>query len=451
MGAVLRYLFDLTTSAHWVGPAVGIVRVEAELARRARQHVGDDLTFCVYDKYRNLVLGIDDETAANLIDDKLHFRIDPPSNPISRGVRAMKRGLRRAVLLNAGAYHALQRLRGRSFTRQEIGQIRERQLALWCEPSKPLPPIKPLKLDSNTTIISGGLDWDHKDFDAIATLKQQSGFRYCGIVYDLIPVLFPHFIAPEYLRPLTTYFSALPTVTDRVMCISEVTRRDWLAHCGRLGQTVPADVFPLGSDLPRTIDAEGTTLPSQLAGKRYALFVSTIEPRKNHRVLYDAWDDCMRQGLVDAERDRLVFVGRRGWAVNDLLNELPRNLATRDTIVVLNHVPDAELDAIYRHCAFVVFPSHYEGFGLPLAEALGYGKPCISNNAGALSEIGGDLVIRLGAKDTPAWTRAIAHYMRSPDELDAWSDRIAREYQPTNWDMAAKIFFSTVTQAVWKP
>jgi len=63
-----------------------------------------------------------------------------------------------------------------------------------------------------------------------------------------------------------------------------------------------------------------------------------------------------------------------------------------------------------------------------------------------LPEIGGDLVVRLGAKDTPAWTKAIAHYMRSPEELKAWSDRIAKEYRPVAWDMAAKIFFTRIVE-----
>jgi glycosyltransferase involved in cell wall biosynthesis len=125
---------------------------------------------------------------------------------------------------------------------------------------------------------------------------------------------------------------------------------------------------------------------------------------------------------------------------------LSLNPATRETIIVLNSVDDAQLNLIYRNSAFVLFPSHYEGFGLPVAEALGHGKPCISSDAGALPEIGGDLVVRLSAKDTAAWARAIAHYMTSPDELRAWTERVQNDYRPITWDIAAKKFFATVVE-----
>jgi len=197
----------------------------------------------------------------------------------------------------------------------------------------------------------------------------------------------------------------------------KTARKDWIRYCrGHGNREVHAEVFPLGSDIRRLpSDQIQLSLPSSLAGKRYALFVSTIEPRKNHRLLYQAWEACIRQRLIDPNDHRLVFVGRRGWAMDDFLDELSCNSITRDSIIVLNDVQDIQLDLIYRGCAFVLFPSFYEGYGLPVVEALGHGKPCISSDAGALAEVGGDLVMRLCPNDVQGWTRAIAHYMTSFD------------------------------------
>ena len=422
----------------------------------ARQHLGDELVFCLYDKYRNIFLSIDDETANGIFDGKVRIKIAPPVvetplGQVGRRVDAVRRRLRRLLMMNTAAYHTFQRMRGRRFTREDILKIQAVEQATGSSGSYAASPamvMKPITLDSETIIMSGGLDWEFKDLRAIWRLKQEYKFQYCGIVYDLIPILFPHFLVPGYVELLTDYFGELYWLADRTMCISDATQRDWMHFCDAIGaQQKPSHVFPLGCDL-RTQAGEQARpeLPPSLVDKQYALFVSTIEPRKNHRLLYEAWDDCVRRNLIDVERDRMVFVGRRGWAVDDFLRELSINPATRETIIVLNNVDDAQLNLIYRNSAFVLFPSQYEGFGLPVAEALGHGRPCISSDAGALPEIGDDLVVRLNAKDTAAWARAIAHYMKSPDELRAWTERVQNGYRPITWDMAAKKFFGTVME-----
>jgi glycosyltransferase involved in cell wall biosynthesis len=228
------------------------------------------------------------------------------------------------------------------------------------------------------------------------------------------------------------------------MCISTTTRQDWVRYAHDVGaQPVASGVFPLGCDLSPQAKDSPLNLPPALKGKHFALCVSTIEPRKNHYMLYQAWEECIRTKQLDPELHRLVFVGRRGWANGDFLHEVETNPLTRDTIIILHDVSDEQLATLYQSCSFVLFPSIYEGFGLPLAEALGFAKPCVSSNGGALSEIGGDLVMRLDPKDTLAWSRAISRLMSS-SELIAWEDRIRKHYRPTPWADAAAIFFATI-------
>ncbi len=267
-------------------------------------------------------------------------------------------------------------------------------------------------------------------------------------MHDLIPLTHPHFVVAEYNTLLIDYFGELVWLADYAMCNSQATRRDWLAHCDGFDVSMPTPVFPLGSDLPAAEPSAEDGLPDALQGKRFALFVSTIEPRKNHRVLYEAWDRGMRSKTLDPERDRLVFAGRRGWAADDLLRELAANPVTRDTILVLNRVSDAMLDTLYRQCALVLFPSFHEGYGIPVAEPWNHGKPCISSDAGSLPEIGGDLVMRLDPKDTIAWADAIARYLPSPVERAAWESRVRQEHRPITWDDAAAQFFGTIARTV---
>jgi glycosyltransferase involved in cell wall biosynthesis len=450
-GDGLRYLFELTTSAQWTGAAVGIVRVEQELARRARSFLSDDVAFCVYERSQNLFLLVDHESAAEILQGHLQIDFGPEPPPARTSVlNVARRKIRRAMRTNLTVYQAFQRLRGRRYTREELLRIQREEF----DPSSPTKRVEhlsrvsrgPAKLDAGTCVISVGLDWQYKDLRSLWSLKQSRGFRYCAMIHDLIPLSFPHFVTPGYDTFLADYFGELIWLADLAMCNSESTRQDWMRFCHDFGVDVPSYAFPLGCDLPAApTQAE---LPPQLKGKQFALFVSTIEPRKNHRVLYDAWDRCIGSGAVDAERDRLVFVGRAGWQVNDLMRELAANPATRDSIVVLNEVGDDVLAALYRACAFVLFPSFCEGYGIPVAEALGYAKLCITSNAGSLTEIGGDLVRCVDPKDTLGWAHAIAHYMAAPAELDDWSRQIKSEHRPVTWNDAARRFFTTIRDTV---
>jgi glycosyltransferase involved in cell wall biosynthesis len=453
----------LTTSARWTGAAVGIVRVEQELARRARRLLGGAVAFCVYDQFHHEFVVIDDKAAEDILGANLQidFEPEPPPPPppgaAAQALNAVRGRVRRAMRTNVTLYHAFQLLRGRRYTREEIVRIQREE---FDGPSM-VPQIKtpakrieylarlsrgPAKLGPDTCIISGGLDWQYKDLRRIWSLKQSHKFRYCVIVYDLIPLRFPHFVTPRYDTFVAEYFGELVWLADCAMCISNAARAEWIEFCNSFGvETIPSHVFSLGCDLP---SQSVQPLPDSLHGKRFALYVSTIEPRKNHRVLYDAWDRCIRAGTVDPERDRLVFVGRVGWAVDDLMREMAANPSTRDTIVILNQVSDDVLARLYDECAFVVLPSFCEGYGLPVAEALGYGKPCISSDAGSLSEIGGDLVRRIEPKDTIGWSDAIGHFMASPAEIEDWSRRIKAEHRPVTWNDAAERFFSLVRGTV---
>jgi len=460
-GRILRYYFDITTSAHWGGAAaVGIVRVERELARRAARHLGNDVTFTLYDRSRDQLYSIANNIADGIIDGQtqVDFSRSAGLRSIGSQVPAMVRGpLRRALMTSPTAYGLFQQLRGRSYTRQQIQQIIEIRESELGKAKKPADRVsirqiarQRAKLDNNVCLISGGLDWEFKNLSSLSLLKGASGFRYCAIVYDLIAVLYPQFTVPSLLKTLPNYFSELADTADYAMCISETTRRDWLGYTAeRLGRSIPSRAFPLGCDLDSSSTSKDEpALPEQLEGKRFALFVSTIEPRKNHRVLYEAWHAGIAAGKIDAERHRLVFVGHGGWSTGDLLGQISANPLTRESIVILGAVSDQLLRLLYRESAFVLFPSFYEGYGLPLAEALSYGKPCISSNAGALAEIGGDLVLRLHPKDTVGWSHAISRFINGGEEIASLAARVKAEHRPVSWDQAAECFFTTLRELV---
>lgn len=460
-----RYWFDISTLSRWQGAAVGIIRVERELAVRARHELGRNLAFCVYDLGTDRFRAVDNELASSIIAGhaSIEYRLlgqkvmDRVSSSESR--LRLRRHVRRQLRRSATVYRIFQRLRGRNFTRLEIQALRDAEFnSCVTVPTGPgvlrnsvsawtIWDLEVLDMGPNDTIISGGLDWDHKRIRRIGALKQNGGFKYVAVLYDLIPLRFPHYVVPSYVDLLRDYFGELFWIADHLMCISNATQRDFLDHCEMFAIPPPrSDVFPLGSDLRNGIGDRSAPVaqPESLVGKVFALFVSTIEPRKNHRVLYEAWDQAMLEGRLDPERHRLVFVGRIGWAVGDLIHEVRNNSRTKDTILIMDHVGDEMLQVLYQLCTVTLFPSHYEGYGLPVAESLAYGKPCIASSSGSLGEIGGDLVRRVAPRDIFQWSRAIVEALTHEAPMSEWQKRIVSSHVVVTWDKAAAVFFRAI-------
>lgn len=121
--------------------------------------------------------------------------------------------------------------------------------------------------------------------------------------------------------------------------------------------------------------------------ENYILCLSTLEPRKNMRLLVEAFNGLIKEKKLDTN---LVLAGRKGWIMDDLLSNLDEEIVKR--IYFTGFVDDKLLPYVYRNAQVFVFPSVYEGFGLPPIEALSMGIPVISSDAASLPEILGDSV-----------------------------------------------------------
>ena len=121
------------------------------------------------------------------------------------------------------------------------------------------------------------------------------------------------------------------------------------------------------------------------------LYVSTIEIRKNHQLLVNVWRRLVKQYGADFV-PTLIFVGKVGWLIDDLLADLEASNYLDGKIMLVSDLSDAELRECYRTCLFTVFPSLCEGWGLPIAESLAQGRFCVASNRTSIPEVGGDLI-----------------------------------------------------------
>jgi glycosyltransferase involved in cell wall biosynthesis len=207
-------------------------------------------------------------------------------------------------------------------------------------------------------------------------------------VHDVTYKRFPELLQNETLANLERHMKRELVLSDAVICVSESTRQDVL----HFYEADPRRVVTVLSGL--SVPAPATHIPHPTTPKKYLLFVSTVEPRKNLPVLLDAFEDLKRRGKYDGA---LVVVGRIGWKSESLL---PR-LRGRD-VHHLDYLDAAQLAAVYANADLFVFPSLYEGFGFPLLEAMAHGVPALAARSSSLPEVGGDATLYFDPTDAKA-------------------------------------------------
>jgi glycosyltransferase involved in cell wall biosynthesis len=177
-------------------------------------------------------------------------------------------------------------------------------------------------------------------------------------------------------------------------------------------------------------------LPAGLQPGGYVLLVSTIEARKNHLLAFRLW----RRLLAANPPDRvptLVFAGRVGWLVADLMQQIANAGSLGGKLLVIGELDDATLAALYRGCRFTLFPSLYEGWGLPVTESLGYGRVCLASDRASVPEAGGDFCAYYDPDNLSEATAVVQRALDHPEWIAELEARIADEFRPTPWAVTA--------------
>ena len=166
------------------------------------------------------------------------------------------------------------------------------------------------------------------------------------------------------------------------------------------------------------------------------LAVGTLEPRKNLTTLLQAFARLQRIGEIDPALG-LVLAGARGWLDEPVFRTV-RALGLEQVVCFPGFIDDDDLPAVYRGSELFVFASLYEGFGLPLLEAMACGVPVITSNISSMPEVAGDAAMLVDPRDVDGLAAAIAHVLRDEALRDRLrSAGVARARQFT-WEMAAR-------------
>ena len=167
---------------------------------------------------------------------------------------------------------------------------------------------------------------------------------------------------------------------------------------------------------------------------KFWLSVGTIEPRKNQLFLARAYAKYLALG---GERMPLVFAGGKGWLMDDFIDEL-RKLGVFEDIIMTGYVTDNELIWLYRSCYVNLYPSLFEGFGLPVLEGMQYGAATMTTDNTSLPEVAGSAAKILAADDLEGWAQGMLALANSPEERAAMQQASVQQASQFSWAHSAK-------------
>lgn len=403
---------DVTTS--WRsrgGPMNGTLRVEQSYARALAEIMPQKLRLCRYHAGRRRFAPVASLPDIGISSDGARARKRKAgAAPIGRQVERAVRAWRRSAA--AHVFHWVDRLASDTgpFAAARAGDI----------------------------LLLAGETWSRHDFSLLRVLHQRCGIRIAAVCQDMIPDKCPQFFeADGFVERFRRYADFLVNDADLVIAISEQTRNDVLdyarAHGGLRGDI---QTIALGHDVGGQAPADRpATLPA-LEPKRFVISVSTIQSRKNFDLLYHVWRRLAEERVPNLPT--LVLAGRPGFGSADLLWQIAHDPVVRGCVIVDHAVSDTALAWLYRECAFTLYPSFYEGFGLPVSESLAHGKFCIASDTPALKEAGQGLAWHIDPLDFTAWRDAVVELVRSPEKLAELERRIKAQYRIVTWAQSAQ-------------
>lgn len=219
-------------------------------------------------------------------------------------------------------------------------------------------------------------------------------------IHDLAYLYFPEDFIKKDLWQLKNWTKFSVNKANKVIAVSKTTKKDIVKYY-KIDENKVSVIY---NGFEKTVGAKTSAVKhsdiklartAEVKPKKYILFVGTIQPRKNLEVLIDAFSK-FSQINIDF---KLVIVGKKGWLYKSPF-EKARSMKLEDKVIFAGHISDEELIWYYKNAFCLVLPSLYEGFGIPVLEAMSYGCPTVLSMSSSLPEIGDDASLYFDPKDS---------------------------------------------------
>lgn len=288
-----------------------------------------------------------------------------------------------------------------------------------------------IEIERGDVVVAAGSNWDFPEHHNLLMALQARGVKIVTLFHDIIPMILPYSYGPGFSELYERWFVEALAASDLAFSNSENTRQDIIGYAKSRGLTCPdvhfvrlGDEVPCSSEPPSGRVLEKTAMP-------YILSVGTLEYRKNHILLLNAY-----RYMIDVQGYRppqLLIVGKKGWLDHDIEYQVDNDPRLSGLVSILQGVTDADLQCLYQNALFTVYPSFYEGWGLPVAESLCFGKPCIASGNSSMLEIAPGLVRHAHPLRLDEWVAAIREFSDNPTVLAQATESVRTGYQRAGW------------------
>lgn len=259
-------------------------------------------------------------------------------------------------------------------------------------------------------------------------------------ILDVSYLHFPELFKKKDLYQLKLWGKFSIGKAKKIITISKASKNDIIKEYGAEAEKV-AVVYP-GIKFHKRNMNENVITKYGLK-KNYILFVGTLQPRKNIKRLIEAFSKIKNKNI------KLIIVGRKGWMWEEIL-EAPSRFDVSERVVFLDNVGDDELPEFYKNASCFILPSLYEGFGLPILEAMKYGCPVLTSNVSSLPEAGGDAAVYFDPEDVNDIAEKIEKVLSS-EKLRKDLIKLGKEQvEKFSWDKSARETLEVLKDVVSK-
>ena len=292
-----------------------------------------------------------------------------------------------------------------------------------------------------------GAFWNVRGMGGLLQQLKNSGAIIGVFIHDIIPIVAPEYFEARDTRSFVKGVVEALTFADFILTTSEFNKASLAGHmaCRKL-DPLPIHVIPLGHELSLSapVEAKISSVVADILETGYVLCVGTIEVRKNPGYLFNIWKMMVRSGRSNIPY--LVFVGRKGWLVQDFMDQLKGCDFLGGRILVVHNVTDVELDLLYRKCVLTMLASFIEGWGLPVGESLCHGKICLCSATGGIPEVGGELLDYIDPYNASGGLAQLLRYVDNPELRHSREREIAGRFAPRSWRAMADDFLRSTQE-----